>query len=101
MLCIKKQSVKNKLKELTTLNNFINTYNDSGSYMISFYHEGKKVSANIMIESKDEINRLVNSSKERIKEEVLNTANEYRISFDSEDNEILGISDSISDGDGH
>lgn len=86
------KEIKNSLKDLTTINEFLEAQNSSGVYTITFTSDdNKKYSTDIIVESKESINALAIKNKQKRCEDIVKKAEEYKIGLDSADKKILGI----------
>lgn len=81
----KLQEVKEKIRVIESLNDFLAQENHSNDYIISF----GKTKVTVCCEDKNSINQIVINYKNRIVGEVREIAQRYSILLDEEDNKIL------------
>ncbi len=78
------------LRELNTINQFLNTESTSSVYSISFTDAaGKKYAANAYAAHKEELNHFVQAQRDRVSQHIRNLAFQYQIEFDEKDIMIL------------
>lgn len=84
------KNINDSIKDLKVSNEFLKQQNPSGNYTIAFTGEdGKKYTAEISVEKKDDIAMLIMSHKEKEKQRISELAERNGIALDPEDIEIL------------
>lgn len=86
------KEITNKLKDVSAINDFLKTSNETGEYTILFTDSnGKKVRADIHCDSKEDVNLLVEEYKQNIKHKIIELAQAQQIGFDDDEKELLGL----------
>lgn len=84
------KDVKAGLKDLESINHFLNASSADNTFVISFQTaDGSKVSATAFTENKEEIDLLIMNHRERIVNDINYKAQKYTIEFDEHDLMIL------------
>lgn len=84
--------IKDALKDMKTINKFLEKSSPNAEYTISFKdEEGHKQSITIAIPDKEFINDLIHSHKKEIADKMVEKARNHRIELEPEELAIFGI----------
>ena len=91
------KDITSMLKEVVAVNNFLSSHNASGKYTITFSDEHhQKHSCTLFTSDKEDVDLLVLTYKDRLKEKIQSLADDFRIALEPQE-QLLLVRDSTLD----